>query len=76
MTYPYVLETGFMGKYASKKNGPRIAFLCEYDALPEVGHGCGHNLIAGIGIAAARALCGSCHVPSRDDSHGAAYQRH
>ena len=30
--------------------------MCEYDALPEVGHGCGHNLIAGIGIAAGEAL--------------------
>jgi len=27
--------------------GPRIALLAEYDALPEIGHACGHNLIAG-----------------------------
>ena len=27
-------------------NGPTIAILAEYDALPEIGHGCGHNLIA------------------------------
>ncbi|HMR11568.1 MAG TPA: M20/M25/M40 family metallo-hydrolase, partial [Polyangiaceae bacterium] len=27
--------------------GPRIAILAEYDALPEIGHACGHNLIAG-----------------------------
>ncbi|HVJ88813.1 MAG TPA: amidohydrolase [Labilithrix sp.] len=27
-------------------NGPRIAILGEYDALPEIGHACGHNLIA------------------------------
>ena len=38
---------------------PRIAFLAEYDALPGLGHGCGHNLIAiagigaGVGLAAA-----------------------
>ena len=38
---------------------PRIAYLSEYDALPGIGHGCGHNLIAiagvgaGIGLAAA-----------------------
>ena len=31
---------------------PNIAILCEYDALPEVNHGCGHNLIAEVGIAA------------------------
>ena len=54
--YPYVLDTGFMGKYVSKKKGPKIAFLCEYDALPEVGHGCGHNLISAISIAGACAL--------------------
>lgn len=38
--------------------GPRIAVLCEYDALPEIGHACGHNVIAaaglGAGLAAAR----------------------
>ena len=27
--------------------GPRVAILAEYDALPEIGHVCGHNLIAG-----------------------------
>src|SRR5438093_13059397 len=26
--------------------GPAVALLAEYDALPDVGHGCGHNLIA------------------------------
>ena len=29
-----------------------VAILCEYDALPEIGHACGHNLIAEAGIAA------------------------
>ena len=33
-----------------------IAVLCEYDALPEIGHACGHNLIAEIGVAAALAI--------------------
>lgn len=51
-----VCETDFIGEYKSQKPGPVIAFMCEYDALPEVGHGCGHNLIAGIGIAAGEAL--------------------
>jgi amidohydrolase len=40
--------------------GPTIAFLAEYDALPEIGHGCGHNLIAisavGAGLGAKAAL--------------------
>lgn len=49
-------ETDFVAEYTSAKAGPTIAFMCEYDALPEVGHGCGHNLIAGIGIAAGVAL--------------------
>lgn len=33
-------------------NGPRVAFLAEYDALPEIGHGCGHNIIATAALAA------------------------
>ena len=56
VTTPYVCETGFIGEYKAAKAGPKIAFMCEYDALPEVGHGCGHNLIAGTGIAAGEAL--------------------
>jgi amidohydrolase len=35
---------------------PVLAFLCEYDALPGIGHGCGHNLIAAGGAGAALAL--------------------
>lgn len=51
-----VIDTDYVAEYKSKKVGPTIAFMCEYDALPEVGHGCGHNLIAAIGIAAGVAL--------------------
>ena len=29
-----------------------MSVLCEYDALPEIGHACGHNLIAECGVAA------------------------
>ena len=54
--YPYYLETAFKGIYQAKKAGPTIAFLCEYDALPEVGHGCGHNLIGITSILAATLL--------------------
>ena len=54
--YPYILDTGFVGKYVSKKAGPKVAFLCEYDALPGIGHGCAHNLIGVMSIAAANAL--------------------
>ena len=52
----YVVPTGFLGTYDSNKPGPTIAFMSEYDALPEIGHGCGHNLIAAIGVAAGEAL--------------------
>ena len=50
------LETAFRATYIlNGKTSPTIAYLAEYDALPEVGHACGHNLIgamsAGAGIA-------------------------
>lgn len=40
------LETSFRAVKEGKSEGPRIAFLAEYDALRGVGHGCGHNIIA------------------------------
>lgn len=52
VTEEYVVPTGFLGVWNSGKPGPVIAYMCEYDALPEVGHGCGHNLIAGMSLAA------------------------
>ncbi len=53
---PNLLKTDFLGIYKSKKNGPKLGFLCEYDALPDIGHGCGHNMIGVISILAAVAL--------------------
>jgi amidohydrolase len=44
------LPTAFRAKYGKGK--PSIAFLAEYDALPKMGHACGHNLIAASSIAA------------------------
>ncbi len=35
-----------------------VAICAEYDALPEIGHGCGHNVIAAIGVGSALALAG------------------
>ncbi|HZK62426.1 MAG TPA: M20 family metallopeptidase [Anaerovoracaceae bacterium] len=52
----YGIDTAFRGTYNSGKKGPKIAFLCEYDALPGVGHGCGHNLIATMSLGAGIAL--------------------
>jgi len=37
-------------------NGPTIAIMCEYDALPVIGHACGHNAIATAGAGAGAAL--------------------
>lgn len=37
-------------------DGPTIAIIAEYDALPDVGHGCGHNIIANAAIGAGIAL--------------------
>ncbi len=52
------LETAFRARRGSGR--PALAFLAEYDALPGVGHACGHNIIAasalGAGMALARAL--------------------
>jgi amidohydrolase len=44
--------TAFKAVYDSKKEGPTIAYLSEYDALPGVGHGCGHNMIGTMGAGA------------------------
>lgn len=46
-------ETAFIAVKSSGKPGPNIGFMCEYDALPEIGHACGHNLIGTQGAAAA-----------------------
>lgn len=45
-------QTAFKAVYDSGKSGPTIAYLAEYDALPGVGHGCGHNMIGTMGVGA------------------------
>jgi amidohydrolase len=53
------IATAFEARGGS--DGPLIAVLCEYDALPGVGHACGHNVIAAAGLGAglaAAALAG------------------
>lgn len=49
-------ETGFIAKKTSLKEGPTIAFLAEYDALPGLGHACGHNIIGTTSVAAGISL--------------------
>jgi len=54
------METAFQATISSNVERPHIAFLAEYDALPGLGHACGHNLIAtaalGAGLAMAQAI--------------------
>ncbi|XP_004093099.2 peptidase M20 domain-containing protein 2 [Nomascus leucogenys] len=63
----YQLPTAFRAEWEPPEAGapsatPRplhLGFLCEYDALPGIGHACGHNLIAEIGAAAALGVRGA-----------------
>ncbi|MEA2071202.1 MAG: M20 family metallopeptidase [Asgard group archaeon] len=47
------LPTAIRADYPAEKEGPTVAFLAEYDALPEIGHACGHNLIGTAALGAA-----------------------
>jgi amidohydrolase len=49
------LKTAYAAEFG-KDRGPTIAILSEYDALPGIGHACGHNIIATAGFGAAMAL--------------------
>ena len=58
---PYAgMETAFKAIFDSGKPGKTVGYLCEYDALPEIGHGCGHNMIgpisSGAGVALSKVL--------------------
>ena len=57
VTHPaYGLETAFEANVGT--SGPRVVICAEYDALPEVGHACGHNIIATSSAGAGVALAG------------------
>jgi amidohydrolase len=49
------VETAFRATVETGE-GPTVAILCEYDALPSIGHACGHNVIAAVGAGAGAAL--------------------
>ena len=49
----YGCETGFAGEVGT---GSTVCVMSEYDALPDIGHGCGHNIIAAAGLGAAVGL--------------------
>ncbi len=61
------VETAFRASIpGGAGNGPTIAVLAEYDALPEIGHGCGHNLIAMAAMGAALGLqANAANLPGR-----------
>jgi len=50
------LETAFKAVFPSNRQGPNVAFIAEYDALPGLGHACGHNLIGAAAVGAGIAL--------------------
>ncbi|KAH6629369.1 aminobenzoyl-glutamate utilization protein B [Boeremia exigua] len=49
------ISTAFMAEFTGSGEGPVIGFNAEYDALPELGHACGHNLIATASVGGALA---------------------
>lgn len=58
---PFIgMKTAFRAVYDSKKEGPTICYMSEYDALPDIGHGCGHNILGatstGAGIVLSKLL--------------------
>ncbi|KAH7972579.1 peptidase M20 domain-containing protein 2 [Rhipicephalus sanguineus] len=58
VTRNYLLDTAFKAEFHAPggAEGPCIALLCEFDALPDIGHACGHNLIAEASVGAALAV--------------------
>jgi len=50
------MDTAIVATHPEHSKGPTIAILAEYDALPEIGHACGHNLIATSALGACLAL--------------------
>ncbi|MEI7646438.1 MAG: amidohydrolase [Chloroflexales bacterium] len=58
------MPTAFVAHLPGAQPGPKVAIIAEYDALPEVGHGCGHNIIATAALGASLALARiGAHLP-------------
>lgn len=51
------MPTAFRAERKFGEGGPTIGVFCEYDALPDIGHACGHNIIATAGAGAGVAAC-------------------
>lgn len=56
----YGLDTAFRADVGAL-GSPTVAVLCEYDALPDIGHACGHNVIAAAGLGAGLGLAAIAH---------------
>ena len=54
----FTLETAFQSDLKGSEDGPVAAILAEYDALPGIGHACGHNIIATTALGATLGLRG------------------
>ncbi len=52
--HAFGLDTAFVATAGT--DGPTVAVCCEYDALPDIGHACGHNIIAAAGLGAGLAV--------------------
>ncbi|KAG0410671.1 hypothetical protein HPB47_012211 [Ixodes persulcatus] len=65
VTRNYILPTAFRAEFGGP--GPSVAILCEYDALPGIGHACGHNLIAEGSVAVAVGV--KAVLASRESTH-------
>ena len=50
------LPTAFRATITGQGPGPTVAIMAEYDALPNIGHACGHNVIATAGTGAGAAI--------------------
>jgi amidohydrolase len=59
------LATAWEAEFNRESNGPTVAILAEYDALPNLGHACGHNVIAAAAVGAFVALSLVGHIPGR-----------
>jgi len=71
------MPTAFRATLTMGHGGPHIAYLAEYDALPQIGHGCGHNIIGASAVFSAivlgelsRELIGKITVLGTPDEEG------
>ncbi|XP_075724074.1 xaa-Arg dipeptidase [Rhipicephalus microplus] len=67
----YYMDTAFRAEYGAPggTDGPTVAVMAEYDALPSIGHGCGHNLVAqsalGVAVAVKEAMDKFTHLKGK-----------